>query len=74
MSEMRRTALDLAMWEQRWTNRRLARHIGAHETEVSRWKLGVHLPEEATREAIANALRLKVDEVFPPQPEAAQAA
>lgn len=52
----------------------LAAQIGARPEQVSRWVQGVHLPVEATREAIANALRLPVDEVFPPQPEAAQAA
>lgn len=43
----------------------LADQVGADVYQVSRWVRGVHVPVEATREAIACALGRHVDEIFP---------
>lgn len=43
-------------------------------SEVNRWVNGVHIPEKATRDAIAEALGRTVDELFPPQPDERAAA
>jgi hypothetical protein len=64
-----RTPLDQAIWEARVTNRWLGEQIGAHETQVSRWRHGLHVPEQATREAIARALGREVNEIWPVERE-----
>lgn len=44
----------------------LAAAAGASESEVSRWRKGIHVPTPATREKIAVALGLHVDDLWPP--------
>lgn len=60
-----RTPLDEAIWEARVTNRWLAERIGAHETQVSRWRHGLHVPEQATQERIARVLGREVADLWP---------
>jgi transcriptional regulator with XRE-family HTH domain len=73
-----RTALDVALFEANRTNRSLAQELKVHETQVSRWRSGMHMPEPATREAIAEALGRAVGELWPdakadPEPDKAAA-
>jgi hypothetical protein len=56
------TTLDRVLREQGRSARWLAGQIGAHEAEVSRWRHGLHVPEQRTRDAIARALGKTVDE------------
>lgn len=42
----------------------LAAEIGASESEVSRWRWGLHVPTQATQEKIAAALRRDVTDLF----------
>lgn len=51
-----RTQLDVVLFRQRRSNRWLAREIGVHESQVSRWRTGMHLPEPERRQQIAAAL------------------
>lgn len=57
--------LSRAMFEAGWSNRRLARRLGVHESQVSRWRHGMHLPEIATRHDIAEALGHSAEELWP---------
>lgn len=68
------TPLDRALFEGRVTNRALADAIGVNESQVSRWRHGVHVPEQATREAIAQELGRKVVDLWPEQQEMKAAA
>jgi transcriptional regulator with XRE-family HTH domain len=52
---------------QKW----LADQVGCHPSEISDYCRGVHIPEEATRRAIATALALPVDDLFPSHEAAA---
>lgn len=52
---------------QRW----LAEQVGCHPSEISDYCRGVHVPAEATRQAIADALGLTTDELFPTEQAAA---
>lgn len=50
----------------------LAERIGSSKQEVGRWVHGLHVPQEATQDAIANALGRTTDELWPqPVSEAA---
>lgn len=60
-----RTPLDRCLWERRRSNRSLARELGVHETQVSRWRSGLHVPEAERREAIAKALGTTVEYLWP---------
>lgn len=60
-----RTNLDRAMREGRWTGRLLAQQVGTHESNVSRWRCGRHVPDEAMREKLAATLDTSVEELFP---------
>lgn len=52
---------------QSWLADRLSDRLGRHvsRSEVNRWVHGVHVPKQATREAIADVLGRHIDEVFP---------
>jgi hypothetical protein len=51
---------------QDWLVARLReRGVKADKGQVSRWVRGLHVPEEATRAAIADALGRRVADVFP---------
>lgn len=51
---------------QDWLVERLrAKGIRADASSVSRWARGVHVPEEATRAAIADVLDRQVEELWP---------
>ncbi len=63
------TPLDRAMFEERITNRALAKAIGANESQVSRWRHGVHVPEHPTRLLIAETIRRTTAELWPSQQE-----
>lgn len=60
-----RTPLDIALFEARRTSRSLAIELNVHETQVSRWRNGLHTPEEATQRAIADALGCGVEDLWP---------
>jgi lambda repressor-like predicted transcriptional regulator len=55
----------MAIFEANRTSRSLARELKVHESQVSRWRTGLHTPEPATRRIIANALGRKVEELWP---------
>lgn len=44
----------------------LAGEIGSTEPEISRWRKGLHVPAEPTRERIAAALGVRVVDLWPP--------
>lgn len=67
-----RTNLDKAMREGRWTGRLLAQQVGTHESNVSRWRCGRHVPDEAMREKLAATLDTSVDQLFPNLTSAAE--
>jgi len=58
------TELDRVLREERRTGRWLAGEVGTNESHVSRWRAGRHLPEQATREKIADALGRTAEELF----------
>lgn len=60
-----RTPLDQCLWEQRRSNRSLAKELGVHETQVSRWRSGLHVPELERRDAIAEALGRTPADLWP---------
>lgn len=60
------TLLHQEMVRQGRMSKWLAEQVGASESEVSRWRWGVHVPELATRVAIAAALGSEVAELWPP--------
>ncbi len=43
----------------------LASEIGVSESEVSRWRHGVHVPSIVTQEAISAALGREISELWP---------
>lgn len=47
----------------------LAKAIGVHRQQVWMWIHGIHVPEQASREAIARALGRNPDELWPPEPQ-----
>lgn len=60
-----RTPLDECLWQQRRTSRAFAEELGVHETQVSRWRSGLHTPEEPRRCEIAELLNTTVDALWP---------
>lgn len=70
---MGRTLLDQRLWELRRTSRSLAEELDVHETQVSRWRSGLHLPEQDRREEIAKALKCDPSELWPELHEKAAA-
>lgn len=60
-----KTPLDRVLREQGRSGRWLADRVGTHETQVSRWRHGLHVPEHATREAIARELGRTVEDLWP---------
>lgn len=61
----------MALFEAHRTSRSLARELKVHETQVSRWRSGVHTPEPETQKMIAEALGRSVDELWPDERAAA---
>lgn len=56
MSRTPRSPLDAALIAQGRKARWLADRLGVHESEVSRWRAGIHMPEQATRQRIMELL------------------
>lgn len=53
-----RSPLDAEMERQGRRSDWLARHLGVHKSQVSRWRSGMHIPHHATQIRIARALDL----------------
>ncbi len=59
------TPLHREMVRQGRMSKWLAAEIGSTESEISRWRHGLHVPEEATQARIAQALGCNICDVFP---------
>ncbi len=59
------TPLHAEMTKQGRMSKWLAAEIGVSESEVSRWRWGIHVPERPTREAIAERLGVSVAQLWP---------
>lgn len=60
------TPLQKAVRLEGWgAQRRIARAIGVHESEMSRIVNGHLVPDDPTQRAIADALGRQVEELFP---------
>jgi transcriptional regulator with XRE-family HTH domain len=57
--------LDIAIFEACRTSRSLAEELKVHESQLSRWRSGLHTPEPETQERIAKALGRTADELWP---------
>lgn len=59
------TLLHTEMVRQGRMSKWLADEIGVHETQVSRWRHGIHVPSEGTQEKIALALGRNLSDLWP---------
>jgi transcriptional regulator with XRE-family HTH domain len=59
------TPLAQALFSKPKSGRRLAEQLGVDESQVSRWRNGKHRPMARQRQAIADALGCKVEELWP---------
>lgn len=66
-----KTVLDDEGRRQTWLADQLTEKLGRpiDARQVWGWVHGIHLPEQATRQAIADVLGRHVDELWPPDPE-----
>lgn len=62
------TPLDREMRHQGRQAQWLAAAVGVHESQISRWRSGMHVPEKATQRKIAKALGRTTDDLWP-EPE-----
>jgi hypothetical protein len=65
------TPLDEALWAAKRDGKWLAGHLGVNESQVSRWRRGLHTPTAAYQLAIAKALGTTAAELWPPEDEVA---
>lgn len=49
-----------------WRQERLASLVGVRATAISKFELGLATPKDSTRLAIACALMMEVDQIWPP--------
>ena len=59
------TPLDQEMRSQGRMSQWLADRLGVDASQVSRWRSGMHVPTDATQQAIAEALGRTTDELWP---------
>lgn len=59
------TPLHTEMVRQGRMSKWLADEIGVHETQVSRWRHGIHVPSTVTQERISAALGREISELWP---------
>lgn len=60
------TPLKRFMEEEGRTQSWLARRLGVRRQQVYQWCNGIHVPSEARQREIAELLRQKVEDLFPP--------
>jgi transcriptional regulator with XRE-family HTH domain len=61
------TAFDEALQAERRTAKWLAEQLGAHESQISRWRRGVNIPSHAYQRRIAKLLKTSAMTLWPPE-------
>lgn len=59
------TLLAQAMFAEKRTGRWLAKQLGVHHTQISRWVNGRSIPTTGNRRRIAKALGVTVESLWP---------
>lgn len=59
------TPLDEALFAAERTGKWLAEQLGVNKSQVSRWRRGVSVPNQANKRTIAKALRVSVESLWP---------
>lgn len=59
------TPFDQALLTAEYSGKRLAWELGVNESQVSRWRRGVNIPTQLTRQAIAKLLGVSAAALWP---------